>query len=35
MDTIRTTSDKADSASQKFTFFEKTIMIGTRFRIGK
>lgn len=32
---IRTTVNKADSASQKFTFFEKTIMIGTRFQLGK
>ena len=35
MDNIRTTSSKTDSASQKFTFFEKTIMIGTRFQLGK
>lgn len=35
MDSIRTTASETDSASQDFTFFEKTIMIGTRFRIGK
>jgi len=35
MDDIRTTANKSDSASQKFTFFEKTIMIGTRFQLGK
>ena len=35
MDSIRTTASKTDSASQSFTFFEKTIMIGTRFQLGK
>lgn len=35
MDDIRTTANKSDSASQHFTFFEKTIMIGTRFQLGK
>lgn len=35
MNDIRTTASKTDSASQHFTFFEKTIMFGTRFQLIK
>lgn len=35
MDDIRITSSKDDSASQHFTFFERTVMIGTRFKLFK
>lgn len=35
MDNIRTTASKDDSASQHFTFFERTIMFGTRFQLIK
>ena len=33
MPNIRTTKDKVDSASQKFTFFERTLVFGARFNI--
>jgi len=34
MDNIRTTASTSDSASQHFTFFEMTFMLGYRFRLG-
>ncbi len=35
MDNIRTTASKSDSASQDFTFFETTFMLGFRFQLIK
>ena len=35
MSNIRTTADKIDEASQKFTFFEKNIVFGVRFNLTK
>jgi hypothetical protein len=35
MDNIRTTTNSSDFASQHFTFFEKTIVVGTRFQLSK
>ncbi len=34
MNNIRTTQSSSDSASQHFTFFERTIMLGGRFRLS-